>query len=110
MKWLMESDPSIRWQALRDLARASATEYMAEREKVTTEGWGAEVLSLQSPAGPWGADERNPEWVTLEALLLLHDMGVDPSTARVRRAVELVWDNVRWRGVLPQRFRRPVAP
>ncbi len=52
--WLLDSDPSIRWQVLRDLTDAPANEVAAERAKVATEGWGARLLSLQEVDGLWG--------------------------------------------------------
>ena len=41
IRWLLDSDPSIRWQAMRDLTDAPEEEVAAERAKVSTEGWGA---------------------------------------------------------------------
>ena len=70
IQWLLGADPSIRWQALRDLTDAPAEEVAAERAKVATEGWGAQLLRGQGADGYWGADDDNPEWVTLRALLL----------------------------------------
>jgi hypothetical protein len=100
--WLLDSDPSIRWQTMRDLTDASDEEVAAERARVATEGWGAELLAKQAADGFWGAGTSNPEWVTLQTLLLLRDMGLDPTSEQARRAVERVRDNVRWQGVLPQ--------
>jgi hypothetical protein len=100
--WLLDSDPPLRWQVLRDLTDAPDAEVVAERTRVATEGWGAALLADQSTDGFWGADTSNPEWVTLQALLLLRDMGLDPASEQARRAVDLVRDNVRWQGVLPQ--------
>src|SRR5579871_6389656 len=54
IQWLLDSDPSIRWQALRDLTDAPAEEVAAERARVATEGAGAQVLALQPPDGRWG--------------------------------------------------------
>src|SRR5690348_6430917 len=99
---LLDSDPSIRWQVLRDLTDASPDEVAAERTKVATEGWGSQLLSGQGADGYWGADTPNPEWVTMQALLLLRDMGLDPTSAAARRAVARVRENVTWKGVLPQ--------
>jgi hypothetical protein len=102
IQWLLGADPSIRWQALRDLTDAPAEEVAAERAKVATEGWGAQLLRGQGADGYWGADDDNPEWVTLRALLLLRDMGLDPASTEAQRAVALVRANVTWRGMLPQ--------
>src|SRR5262249_34447172 len=102
INWLLESDPSIRWQVLRDLTDEPAGVVAAERAQVAAEGWGARLLALQGPDGYWGAGDPTPEWVTLRALLLLRAMGLDPASAAARRAIDLVRDHVTWRGVLPQ--------
>lgn len=102
IQWLLDSDPSIRWQVLRDLLGASDEEVAAERAQVATEGWGAQLLADQGADGHWGAGTPNPEWVTLRALLLLRDMGLDPMSAEARRAVARVRAKVTWQGVLPQ--------
>jgi hypothetical protein len=80
----------------------SGDEVTAERARVAHEGWGAQLLAAQGDDGYWGADNSNPEWVTLRALLLLRDMGLDPTSEAARRAVARVHDNVTWQGVLPQ--------
>ena len=51
IQWLLDSDPSIRWQVMRDLTDAPADEVAAERAKVATEGAGARLLALQGPTG-----------------------------------------------------------
>jgi hypothetical protein len=55
VSWLLDSDPSIRWQVMRDLIGAPAEEAAAERARVATEGWGARLLALQGPDGRWGS-------------------------------------------------------
>jgi hypothetical protein len=102
IRWLLDSDPSIRWQAMRDLTDAPDEEIAAERAKVATKGWGAQLLAGQGADGYWGAGTSNPEWVTLQTLLLLREMGLNPTSEQARRAVARVRDNVRWQGVLPQ--------
>lgn len=42
--WLLDSDPSIRWQVMQDLTREPPDVVDAERSKVATEGWGARLL------------------------------------------------------------------
>jgi hypothetical protein len=100
--WLLDSDPSIRWQVMRDLTDEPDEVVAAERARVALEGWGASLLALQGPDGYWGKADRNPEWVTIRTLLLLRDMGLDPTSNDARRAIALVNENVTWRGVLPQ--------
>ena len=52
--WLLDSDPSVRWQAMRDLTGANADEVAAERARIATEGAGARLLALQASDGRWG--------------------------------------------------------
>lgn len=97
IEWLLDSDPSIRWQALRDLTAARPEEVAAERAKIAHEGWGARLLSLQAPDGRWGGGAALPGWTSTQHVLwLLRTMGVDPADARVRRAIEVVRERVRW--------------
>jgi hypothetical protein len=100
--WLLESDPAIRWQVLRDLTDAPAARVAAERSRIPTEGWGARLLAMQGADGHWRDGTPNLDWTTLRALLLLRDMGLDPKSDEARRAVTLARDNVTWQGVLPQ--------
>ena len=94
--WLLDSDPAIRWQALRDLTDASKAVIAAERARVSREGLGAEVLSHQSPAGPWHRP-GSPDWLpTLFMMLLLRSTGVDPGDSRVAAAVSRVNRGFRW--------------
>src|SRR5262245_15383751 len=97
MQWLLDSDPSIRWQVMRDLAREPAEIVAAERSRVASEGWGAQLLGEQQTDGNWGDDVATPHWRSnLFTLLLLRDLGLDPTSERARRAVELVRDKVTW--------------
>src|SRR5271156_1253090 len=55
MKWLLDSDPAIRWQVMRDLTGEDERVVEAERSRVAAEGWGARLLDTQSARGHWGA-------------------------------------------------------
>ena len=97
--WLLEGDPSIRWQVMRDLTGAPAAELAAERARVATEGFGAQLLALQGIDGAWGGAAWNRGWnSTMHVLMLLRDMGLDPASDEARRAVSLVRDRVTWSG------------
>ena len=108
IEWLLDADPAIRWQVMRDLADATATEVAAERARVAVEGWGAQLLALQGPDGQWDGGTYRPGWVdgskpffdawtaTTFSLQLLRDLGVVPNDPAVRRAIALVGDNARW--------------
>jgi hypothetical protein len=108
--WLLDADPAIRWQVLRDLVGAPVEVVAAERARVAVEGWGARLLALQGEDGQWAggacfparsldwrADKEGQPWIsTLPTLQLLYDFGVDPSADRVRRAVAGVREHCRW--------------
>jgi hypothetical protein len=101
--WLLDSDPSIRWQVMRDLTNAAAEEVAAERARVATEGAGARLLALQGADGRWGGAAWNRGWnSTMHVLMLLRDLGLDPASDQARRAVGLVRDGVTWKGCGPQ--------
>jgi hypothetical protein len=100
--WLLDSDPSVRWQVLRDLSGAPAAEVAAERERVATAGAGARLLALQGADGRWGGAAWNRGWdSTMHVLMLLRDLGLDPASAEARRAVGLVRERVTWKGCGP---------
>lgn len=112
IEWLLDpeqSDPSIRWQAMRDLTSAPEAEWTAERALVETEGWGALLLAAQDAEGTWaggahfpadyvwGGDELGQPWTsTSHALTQLRDFGLDPEIERVPQMVELIGRNCRW--------------
>src|SRR5262245_16636224 len=97
LKWLLDSDPAIRWQVMRDLTGDAPSAIAAERSRVATEGWGAQLLALQSPAGHWGHGPRG--WrddlpkehraliLTLYTLAVLKDLGLDPASKSARKMI-----------------------
>jgi len=109
VSWLLDSDPAIRWQVLRDLAGAGPAEVAAERDRVATEGWGARLLAMQGDDGQWAggacfpggfnwADLRfgQPWTSTLPVLELLWKSGVNPAAPVVQRAIAAVKAGCRW--------------
>src|SRR5918998_6899354 len=102
ISWLLDSDPAIRWQVMRDLTDAPAEEVAAERRRVGVEGLGKRLLALQGDDGRWGGAAWNRGWdSTMHALMLLRDLGLDPASEQARRAVGLVRDRVTWQGCGP---------
>ena len=94
IEWLLDSDPSIRWQVMRDLIAEPDAAVASERSRVAEEGWGARLLDLQAADGHWGGAALVPHaWIsTMDTLQLLRDLGVDPASDRVRRAIGQVRD------------------
>ena len=98
IEWLLDSDPSIRWQVMRDLIGEPDAVVASERLRVSTEGWGARLLDLQGADGHWGGAAFVPHaWIsTKDTLQLLRDLGADPASERVRSAISLVRDRCTW--------------
>ena len=117
--WLLDSDPAIRWQVMRDLTDAPEEDVAAERARVASEKWGARLLALQRRDGQWDGGtptftstvaaqwwrslplERQgtlfPEWTsTAWSLMLLRNFGLDPASAGARHGVRLVREHCRW--------------
>ena len=105
--WLLDSDPAIRWQVLRDLTDAPADVIAAERARVANEGWGARLLALQGedgqwaggalfPGGKWNRNEPQPWTATANTLVLLQNFGIDPRDEKMRRAVAQVRAHCHW--------------
>lgn len=96
--WLVDSDPSIRWQVMRDLLGEPEAVVARERARTAVEGWGARLLELQGPDGHWGAATFVPRaWTsTFDTLQLLRDLGVDPASHRMRNAIMRVGDYCTW--------------
>ncbi len=110
LEWLLDSDPSIRWQVLRDLVGASEDVVSTERARTAVEGWCDRLLALQGEDGQWAggacfparsrnwrSENQGQPWTsTLPTLQLLHDLGVDPRADRVLHAIARVKEHCRW--------------
>jgi hypothetical protein len=109
IKWLLDADPAIRWQVMRDLTGDNAEAVAAERRRVATEGWGAQLLAAQSRTGKWGGSpsgwradlpkEHRDLLITLYALAALKDLGLDPASKQARKMVDRVDGRVVYRGL-----------
>jgi hypothetical protein len=85
---------------MRDLAGATPDAIAAERSRIATEGWGAQLLAGQSPTGDWGPGPRG--WrdelprddrallITLYAIVVLMDFGLDPASKQARKMIDRV--------------------
>jgi hypothetical protein len=94
--WLLDADPAIRWQAMRDLTDASPAKIAAERARVPHEGLGAAILACQGADGAWHRAGA-PDWLpTLFTMQLLRATGVDPADPAVVSAVARLEAGFRW--------------
>jgi hypothetical protein len=94
--WLLDADPAISWQAMRDLTSASPAAIGAERARVPHQGVGAEILACQGADGPWHLAGK-PDWLpTLYTFLLLRATGVDPADPAVDSAIARLEAGYQW--------------
>jgi hypothetical protein len=94
--WLLDSDPAIRWQAMRDLVRASPAAIAAERARIPYEGAGAEILARQGSDGAWHRSDA-PDWLpTLFTMMFLRATGVDRADPAIGSAVARLEAGFRW--------------
>ena len=91
LKWLLDSDPAIRWQVMRDLTDEAPNAIAVERSRVATEGWGSQLLTRQSRAGNWGGPKEDRGLLTtLYSLVVLMDLGLDPASKQAGKMIERV--------------------
>jgi hypothetical protein len=100
LKWLLDSDPAIRWQVMRDLTGEFPNAIAAERSRVACEGWGSQLLARQSPSGKWSGSPRG--WrddlpkehrdliITLYSLVALMELGLDANSQQARTMMDRV--------------------
>jgi hypothetical protein len=96
LRWLLDGDPAIRWQALNDLTDAPKSEVAAERSRVAVDGWGKALLERQSPRGFWDGGKDDGWMIAMDAMTLLREMGLDPNSSQAQRAVDRIQENLRW--------------
>jgi len=97
LPWLLDSDPSIRWQVMRDLTGEPAELVAAERSRIASEGWGRQLLDQQRADGQWGDGVATPFWWSnMYTLVFLRDLGIDPASSPARAAVDRVRGQVTW--------------
>ncbi|GAA4709214.1 hypothetical protein [Phytohabitans rumicis] len=119
--WLLDSDPAIRWQVLRDLTDAPPEQVAAERARVEREGWGARLLALEGADGLWdggalfppsytGGEPGQPWTTTMHTLQTLQIFGLDPASETARRAIALVAEHGCWENAGQRYFDGEVEP
>jgi len=96
LDWLLDSDPAVRWQTMRDLSDASPATVAAERARVAREGLGAAILACQGSDGSWHL-AGTPDWLpTLFTMQLLRATGVDRADPGVASAIARLEEGYRW--------------
>jgi hypothetical protein len=97
ISWLLDGDPAIRWQTLRDVVGAAESTVERERRQVARTGWGWRLLERQDPVGTWAGGCSSdgglysPKWIsTTYTMLLLRDFGLVPTNRQARKACTLL--------------------
>ncbi|MBK8083765.1 MAG: hypothetical protein IPK28_07990 [Devosia sp.] len=88
LDWLVTGDPSVAFQARRDLEGVVDP---ALQRRIATEGWGAALLAAASPDATWGRGYYVPKWISTHYTLLdLRLIGLQGDNPLARRAVDKV--------------------
>jgi hypothetical protein len=86
--WLLEADVSIQYQVQRDLL---GPELPALRERIATEGWGAQFLQQRQENGHWGRGFYQPKWISTHySLLDMKNLGFPPDHSHIAESVSLI--------------------
>ena len=100
LRWLLDGDPAIRWQVLRDVVAAPEEVVLRERRKIARLGWGARLLARQDAGGTWAGGRSSddglysPKWIsTTYTMLLLRDFGLPPTNRQARKACRLLLEH-----------------
>jgi len=90
--WLLEGDVSIQYQVHRDLL---ATEKPHLRDRIATEGWGAQFLSFRKKEGHWGQRFYQPKWISTHYTVLdLKNLAISPNNKEIRQSISQVIQNL----------------
>jgi len=86
--WLLEGDVSIQYQVHRDLL---ATEKPHLRDRIATEGWGAQFLSFRKKEGHWGQRFYQPKWISTHYTILdLRNLAISQNNKEIRQSISQV--------------------
>lgn len=97
LDWLMDGDPAIRWQVLRDLSGSHMDSYASEQARVAREGWGVRLLSYQDENGTWGGGIYGPKWIsTTYTMLTLRRIGLPQDNKAAHKGCWQLLENGRY--------------
>ncbi len=83
--WLLDGDISIQYQVHRDILHSDKPEL---RNRITTEGWGAQFLSKKKEGDFWGKRFYQPKWTSKHYTVLdLKNLGISPDCPEIKSAV-----------------------
>jgi len=86
--WLLEGDVSIQYQVQRDLL---ASDQLHLRDRIATEGWGAQFLSFRKKEGHWGERFYQPKWISTHYTILdLKNLAISQNNHQIRQSISQV--------------------
>ena len=86
--WLIEGDVSIQIQVHRDLLAAAKPHL---RDRIATEGWGAQFLSFRKKEGHWGDRFYQPKWISTHYTILdLKNLAISQNNEVIRQSISQV--------------------
>lgn len=89
IRWLLNSDPAIRWQVMRDILHESPETYEKERIQLIQRGWCSRLLQFQDKDGLWNRSLYNGKWLsTTYSLYLLKILGLPPGNLQSLRGCD----------------------
>ena len=91
--WLLEGDVSIQYQVHRDLL---ASEQPHLRDRIATEGWGAQFLSFRKKEGHWGQRFYQPKWISTHYTILdIKNLAISQNNKEIRQSISQVIQNLK---------------
>jgi hypothetical protein len=89
LSWLLEGDPSIAFQAKRDLLGVSGKGLDKAQSEIARRRWGKAFLEKQGENGHWGRGLYQPKWIcTHYTKLDLKTLGIEAGTAGCVRGTQ----------------------
>ncbi len=88
INWLLQGDVAIQYQVHRDLLTNDRKDLQA---RITTEGWGAQLLSKRQAAGHWGQAFYQPKWISSHYTLMdLRNLCIAPSNSLIKESIDQI--------------------
>jgi hypothetical protein len=85
LSWLLTGDVSIQYQVYKDLLN---TFKPILQKRITSEGWGSQLLSFRKPDGYWGKSFYQPKWTSTHYTLLdLKNLNPLPGNKKVQETL-----------------------
>lgn len=89
--WLLDGDVSIQYQVHRDLLDSNQTHL---RDRIASEGWGAQFLSFRHQQGHWGRAFYQPKWTSTHYTILdLKHLGLSPNNQEVKESLQYIFQH-----------------